>query len=161
MQLLLFYCFSLRNAPPFPRILSKVLRPWKPRQFALTAFGSHGILFVFGALMKLYSFFLSLVLTSTFALTAHAQAQTPAKPAADTASSQELASTQAPTGPSSRGDAYFDFTMGHIYEQQYENTTKAEFASPAIDFYKKASALVPNSPGIAERLAQIYCKAHR
>src|SRR5882757_1932377 len=132
MQLLLSYCFSLRNAPPSCRILSKVLRPWKPRQFALTAFGSHGILFVFGALMKLYSFFLSLLLTSTFALTAHAQAKTPPK-ADDTPSSQELASTQAPTGPSSRADAYFDFTMGHIYEQQYENTSKAEFASQAID----------------------------
>ena len=161
MQLLLSYCFSLRNAPPSCRILSKVLRPWKPRQFALTAFGSHGIIFVFGALMKLYSFFLSLVLASTFALTAHAQSQTPAKPADDTPSSQELASTQAPTGPSSRADAYFDFTMGHIYEQQYENTSKAEFASQAIDFYKKAYALDPKSPVIGERLAEMYWKAQR
>src|SRR5258707_5325599 len=80
MQLLLSYCFSLRNAPPSCRILSKVLRPCKPRQFALTPFGSHGIIFVFAALMKLYSFFLSLVLTSTLALTEQAQAQTPAKP---------------------------------------------------------------------------------
>ena len=105
--------------------------------------------------MKLYSFFLSLLLTSTFALTAHAQSQTPAKTADDTPSSQELASTQAPTGPSSRADAYFDFTMGHIYEQQYENTSKAEFASQAIDFYKKAYALDPKSPVIGERLAEI------
>jgi len=111
--------------------------------------------------MKLYSFFLSLVLTSTFALTAHAQAQTPAKPAEDAPSSQELASTQAPTGPSSRADAYFDFTMGHIYEQQYENTSKAEFASQAIDFYKKAYALDPKSPVIGERLAEMYWKAQR
>jgi tetratricopeptide (TPR) repeat protein len=161
MQPLLSYCFSLRNAPPSRRILSKVLRPWKPRQFALTAFGSHGILFVFGALMKLYSFSLSLLLTSTFALTAQAQAQTPPKPADDTPSSQELASTQAPTGPSSRADAYFDFTMGHIYEQQYENTSKAEFASQAIDFYKKAYALDPKSPVIGERLAEMYWKAQR
>src|SRR5712675_2591323 len=111
MQPLLSYCFSLRNAPPSCRILSKVLRPWKPRQFALTAFGSHGIIFVFGTLMKLYSFFLSLVLTSTFALTAHAQAQTPAKPAEDAPSSQELASPHAPTVPPARSDAYVNFTM--------------------------------------------------
>jgi tetratricopeptide (TPR) repeat protein len=111
--------------------------------------------------MKLYSFSLSLLLTSTFALTADSQAQTPPKPADDTPSSQELASTQAPTGPSSRADAYFDFTMGHIYEQQYENTSKAEFASQAIDFYKKAYALDPKSPVIGERLAEMYWKAQR
>jgi len=146
MQLLLSYCFSLRNAPPSCRILSKVLRPWKPRQFALTAFGSHGIIFVSGT-DETYSFFLSLILTSTFALTAHAQAQTPANPPTTTPSSQELASTQAPTGPSSRADAYFDFTMGHIYEQQYENTSKAEFASQAIDFYKKSLRARPQVPG--------------
>jgi tetratricopeptide (TPR) repeat protein len=111
--------------------------------------------------MKLYSFSLSLFLTSTSALTAYAQAQTPAKPADATPSSQELASTQALTGPSFRADAYFDFTMGHIYEQQYENTSKAEFASQAIDFYKKAYALDPKSPVIGERLAEMYWKAQR
>jgi len=111
--------------------------------------------------MKLYSFSLSVLLTSTFALTAHAQGQTPAKPADDSPSSQELASTRAATAPSSRADAYFDFTMGHIYEQQYENTSKAEFASQAIDFYKKAYALDPKSPVIGERLAEMYWKAQR
>ncbi len=111
--------------------------------------------------MKLYSFSLSVLLTSTFALTAHAQGQTPAKLADDSPSSQELPSTQAATAPSSRADAYFDFTMGHIYEQQYENTSKAEFASQAIDFYKKAYALDPKSPVIGERLAEMYWKAQR
>jgi tetratricopeptide (TPR) repeat protein len=62
---------------------------------------------------------------------------------------------------SSRADAYYDFTMGHIYEQQYENTSKAEFASKAIDFYKKAYALDPKSPVIGERLAEMYWKAQR
>src|SRR5438270_12649135 len=84
-----FYSFSPWNALPFPRILLSALRPWKPRQFALTAFGSHGILFVFGALMKLYSFCLSVLLTSVLALNTHAQAQTPAKLAGDTPSPQE------------------------------------------------------------------------
>ncbi len=111
--------------------------------------------------MKLYNFSLSVLLTSIFVLTAHAQGQTPAKPADDGPSSQELPSTQAATAPSSRADAYFDFTMGHIYEQQYENTSKAEFASQAIDFYKKAYALDPKSPVIGERLAEMYWKAQR
>jgi len=111
--------------------------------------------------MKLYCFSLSVLLTSAFVVAARAQGQTPAKLSEGTPSSQELASTQAPTEPTSRADAYFDFTMGHIYEQQYENTSKAEFASQAIDFYKKAYALDPKSPVIGERLAEMYWKAQR
>ncbi|HEY2459233.1 MAG TPA: tetratricopeptide repeat protein [Candidatus Acidoferrum sp.] len=66
-----------------------------------------------------------------------------------------------PVSSSSRADAYFDYTMGHIYEQQYENTSKSEFATQAIDFYKKAYALDPKSPVIGERLAEMYWKAQR
>ena len=51
--------------------------------------------------------------------------------------------------------------MGHIYEQQYENTSRAEYATQAIDFYKKAYALDPKSPVIGERLAEMYWKAQR
>jgi tetratricopeptide (TPR) repeat protein len=51
--------------------------------------------------------------------------------------------------------------MGHIFEQQYENTSKAEFATQAIDFYKKAYALDPKSAVIGERLAEMYWKAQR
>ena len=120
----------------------------------LTAFGSHGILFVFGALMKLYRLALSFLISSACAIAALPQA--PAVPAA-----AESASSQAAAAPSSRADAYFDYTMGHIYEQQYENTSKAEYASQAIDFYKKAYALDPKSPVIGERLAEMYWKAQR
>src|SRR5216683_1895683 len=79
-----------------------------------------------------------------------ARAQAPAKPDAASSPSQQNGSTQA--AASARADAYFDYTMGHIYEQQYENTSKAEYASEAIDFYKKAYALDPKSPVIGERL---------
>src|SRR5450631_1136914 len=60
-----------------------------------------------------------------------------------------------------RADAYYNFTMGHIYEQQYETTSKPEYASQAIDAYKKAYALDPKSPVIGERLAEMYWKAQR
>src|SRR3984893_3572407 len=90
-----------------------------------------------------------------------AQAQTPAKPADAPAPTQESGSIPSTTEPSSRAAAYFDYTMGHIYEQQYENTSKAEYASQAIDFYKKAYALDPKSPVIGERLAEMYWKAQR
>jgi len=99
-----------------------------------------------------------MLLASAAAVAAHAQAEIPAKPA-DTA--QGGAAAQSTADPSSRAAAYFDFTMGHIYEQQYENTSKPEYASQAIDFYKKAYALDPKSPVIGERLAEMYWKGQR
>ncbi len=60
-----------------------------------------------------------------------------------------------------RADAYFNYTMGHFYEQQFESTSRSEYATQAIDFYKKAYALDPKSPIIGERLAEMYWKAQR
>jgi tetratricopeptide (TPR) repeat protein len=74
---------------------------------------------------------------------------------------QELASSEAPALPSSRADAYFNYTMGHLAEQQYEATSRSEYATQAIDYYKKAYALDPKSPVIGERLAEMYWKAQR
>jgi tetratricopeptide (TPR) repeat protein len=62
---------------------------------------------------------------------------------------------------SARTEAYYNFTMGHIYEQQYEATSRAEYATQAIEAYKKAYALDPKSPVIGERLAEMYWKAQR
>jgi tetratricopeptide (TPR) repeat protein len=107
--------------------------------------------------MKFNRFVLSALLAFVAALAAHAQ--TTPKPADADPPAPENGSSQG--AASSRADAYFDFTMGHIYEQQYENTSKAEFASQAIDFYKKAYALDPKSPVIGERLAEMYWKAQR
>jgi tetratricopeptide (TPR) repeat protein len=90
-------------------------------------------------------------------------AQTPPKPqdSAPTSKNQQDTGSLAPTVPSPRAEAYFDFTMGHIYEEQYENTSKAEYATQAIEFYKKAYAVDPKSPVIGERLAEMYWKAQR
>jgi tetratricopeptide (TPR) repeat protein len=74
---------------------------------------------------------------------------------------QEGAPALSLAASSPRAKAYYDFTMGHIYEQQYENTSKAEYATQAIDFYKKAYAADPKSPVIGERLAEMYWKAQR
>src|SRR6201986_2363217 len=78
--------------------------------------------------------------------------------------SQESGITQAPAAegkPSDRASAYYNFTMGHVYEQQFENTSKPDYASQAIGFYKKAYALDPKSAVIGERLAEMYWKARR
>src|SRR5216684_1111715 len=107
--------------------------------------------------MKLHRFALAVLLAvSACAL----RAQDSAHPAAP-APAQETSGPSAGQAPSPRADAYYDFTMGHIYEQQYENTSKAEYASQAIDFYKKAYALDPKSPVIGEHLAEMYWKAQR
>jgi tetratricopeptide (TPR) repeat protein len=60
-----------------------------------------------------------------------------------------------------RADAYYNFTMGHLYELQYEQTSQPEYATKAIDAYKKAYAIDPKSPIIGERLAEMYWKAQR
>ena len=62
---------------------------------------------------------------------------------------------------SARSEAYYNFTMGHIYEQQYEATSRPEYATQAIEAYKKAYALDPKSAEIGERLAEMYWKAQR
>jgi tetratricopeptide (TPR) repeat protein len=103
---------------------------------------------------------------STLAAQAQTPAQTPSQSAAPAGSlfSQESGITQAPAAegkPSDRASAYYNFTMGHVYEQQFENTSKPELATQAIDFYKKAYALDPKSPVIGERLAEMYWKARR
>ncbi len=62
---------------------------------------------------------------------------------------------------SARAEAYYNFTMGHVFEQQYEATSNAEFATKSIEAYKKAYALDPKSQVIGERLAEMYWKAQR
>ena len=62
---------------------------------------------------------------------------------------------------SARAEAYYSFTIGHIYEQQYEATSSPEYATKAIEAYKKAYALDPKSAVIGERLAEMYWKAQK
>jgi len=73
-------------------------------------------------------------------------------------------SQSAPTAqekPSPRAEAYYNLALGHIYEQQYELTSQNDLASKAIEAYKKAYAIDPQSPIIGERLAEMYWKAQR
>ena len=60
-----------------------------------------------------------------------------------------------------RAEAYYDFTMGHLYEGEYEASSRTEDASHALDFYKKAYALDPSSPVIGEQLAEMYFFSQR
>ncbi|HKN76096.1 MAG TPA: tetratricopeptide repeat protein [Candidatus Acidoferrum sp.] len=78
-----------------------------------------------------------------------------------TQSKADAPPAEASTAPSPRADAYYNYAMGHLFEQQYEATNQPEFATQAIDAYKKAYALDPKSPVIGERLAEMYWKAQR
>jgi tetratricopeptide (TPR) repeat protein len=80
--------------------------------------------------------------------------QSPAKP-------QPAAQSAKPTESDSRADAYYYFTLGHYYQQEYEASSHAEDANRAIDFFKKAYALDPNSHQIGEELAEIYFQSQR
>lgn len=68
---------------------------------------------------------------------------------------------KAPSKMSPRAEAYYNFTLGHLYEMQYEQTSQSEYATKAIEAYKKAYAVDPQSPIIGERLAEMYWKAQR
>src|SRR5260370_27935093 len=141
-------------------------RPWKrPALSLLTAFRPHGILFFSGATMKLQRITLITILTGM--ASAAAMAQTPETPAPEKRT-DPFAAPQGrfvdPTNDSSpkesaRAEAYYNFTMGHLYEQQYDATSRPEYATQAIEAYKKAYALDPKSPVIGARLAEIYWQA--
>jgi tetratricopeptide (TPR) repeat protein len=97
----------------------------------------------------------------SFAQTAQPSAAEKSAPAAAMPQEPVASSETAPATDATRAESYYDFTMGHIYEQQYESTSNAEYATKAIEAYKKAYALDPKSPVIGERLAEMYWKAQR
>jgi tetratricopeptide (TPR) repeat protein len=114
--------------------------------------------------------FFAVALLSCGAIVARAQNPVigqPANPATDNPSTNPQSANggnSAPLVPSddtARGDAYYYFMMGHLSEQQYEGTGKPELATRAVDSYKKAMDLAPNSPVIMERLAETRAKAQQ
>src|SRR5207247_8245596 len=97
--------------------------------------------------MNLREITLSIVLAGISAAAAIAQA--PQEQLSEPKSASSL-------NDSARADAYYNFTMGHIYEQQYEATSNAEYASNAIEPYKKEYTIDPKSQVSGQRLAAIY-----
>jgi tetratricopeptide (TPR) repeat protein len=86
-------------------------------------------------------------------------------------SSQPPSANQQAAGPSAqhalqsdvdkRAEAYYDFTLGHYYQQRYEFTSHGEDANRAIEFFKKAYALDPASQQISAELAEVYFQSQR
>jgi tetratricopeptide (TPR) repeat protein len=86
---------------------------------------------------------------------------TPAAPKTADSSKNSTSTSANPGEQGAQGDVYYYYTMGHVDEQQYELTGRADLATQAIDAYKKALELAPASPVIRERLAEIYAKSQR
>jgi tetratricopeptide (TPR) repeat protein len=110
--------------------------------------------------------FLSFIGVVAAAPAARAQNTSPATstPTAPKNADSSKSATPTATNPGeqgARGDVYYYFTLGHVDEQQYELTGRADLAAQAIESYKKALELAPDSPVIRERLAEIYAKSQR
>jgi tetratricopeptide (TPR) repeat protein len=60
-----------------------------------------------------------------------------------------------------RAEAYEQFMLGHYYAELYDATARSEYATRAIEHYKRAYELDPRSSVIGERLAEIYARSQR
>ena len=87
---------------------------------------------------------------------AAAQQSAPSSPVNSSANQPPAAQTSKPADVEQSSEAYYDFAMGHYYQQEYEITAHADDANKSIDFYKKAYAVDPNSQQIGDELAEIY-----
>jgi tetratricopeptide (TPR) repeat protein len=102
--------------------------------------------------LKCFSLIVGSSLCAVAALAPGAPAQQPAKPAA---------AESAKPAQDRRGDAYYNFSMGKYFEEQYDDSGRSEHANQAIEFYRKAYQLDPGAGFIGERLAEMYYKAQR
>lgn len=76
------------------------------------------------------------------------------KPAAQT-------SQPVPTAVQQRADAYANFMLGHINQQQFEDTGEEKYADQAIAYYKKALTLDPGGVVIQLKMAQTYAESRQ
>ena len=106
-----------------------------------------------GRQLAVLPLFLLLGATSAGAWQAKSDPNSPPQAAASPSPSQG--------DPATRGEAYFDFVMGHYFSQEYQISSHAEDANKAIDFLKKAFTLDPSSQQIGDELAEIYYQSQR
>jgi tetratricopeptide (TPR) repeat protein len=85
-----------------------------------------------------------------FPLTAGAGQKPPAQPA-----------QAEPGAVEQKADAYANFILGHISQENYEDTGDQAFADQAIALYKKALALDPGELDIRLKMAETYAESQR
>lgn len=78
------------------------------------------------------------------------------KPAA-----QASPATQAATHKPDRGDAYYHYTMAHMYEELVTMYGRSDLVNKAIDEYRQAIEADPDSEYLTAGLAELYAKTGR
>src|SRR6202167_3934058 len=143
-------------------------RKQRARGIALTASGRCTIIEFCDGLMKTIIGIAFLACIGLIATAPAAGAQntspassTPAAPKTADSSKNSTSTSANPREQGAQGDVYYYYAIGHVDEQQYELTGRADLATQAIDAYKKALELAPASPVIRERLGEVYAKSQR
>ncbi|MFZ0909548.1 MAG: tetratricopeptide repeat protein [Candidatus Acidiferrales bacterium] len=108
--------------------------------------------------MKNFCISLTVAGMAFLAISARAQDSKP-RPETKPASSQAAASPSTSADANHKSEAYFNFAMGHAEEEEFELTGRSENANQAVEYYKKALELDPESSVIIERLAETYAKS--
>jgi tetratricopeptide (TPR) repeat protein len=105
-----------------------------------------------------------LVLTSAFAFlsaTAQPQQKTPppsaTQPAQSSGSSQQRGEAKQPD----RAAAYYHYGMAHMYEEMMAMYGRSEYATKAIEEYRKAIEADPSSEYLTAALAELYSRTGR
>jgi tetratricopeptide (TPR) repeat protein len=123
--------------------------------------------------MKIHQAALAVLLAASFAAAQNAPATTPDKVPADTPappSVQGGQSSGAATGPQAppssakttdRSQAYYHYTLAHMYEELVSIYQSTEFANKAVEEYKLAIQNDPDSEYLNSGLAELYAKTGR
>ncbi len=83
--------------------------------------------------------------------------EAPAKPNA----AQQTPSPEQPAKKANRADAYYHYTLAHMYEEMVATYGRAEYANKAIDEYRAAIQADPSSDYLNAGLADLYWRTGR
>jgi tetratricopeptide (TPR) repeat protein len=112
--------------------------------------------------MKIKVFIAPVFLAATVSGFAQASPSTNPTPATNqpATSAQQTAATT-PKKDLDRSAAYYHFSLAHMYEEQAAATGRTEYATKAVDEYKKAIEADPTSEFLNSSLAELYAKTGR
>jgi tetratricopeptide (TPR) repeat protein len=83
------------------------------------------------------------------------------KPAAQAAQTAQATAQPVPDAVERKADAYANFVLGHISQENFEDTGDQSYADQAISFYKKALTFDPGAVEIRLKIAETYAEAQR
>ena len=104
--------------------------------------------------------------SSVFAFSQNPKSAAPepksAKPETATQTKPESKTPEAKTAVKpDKAEAYYHYSLGHIYEELVSNYARSEFAGKAIEEYKKALEYDPDSSFLNAGLAELYARTGR